>query len=264
MSEKLFTLEDDVVLISGASRGIGEAIAAAFVSRGARVIITGRDGEVLEKNATGMSTGKHPVEWMVCDVADEDAIRTCVEKAIATHDAIDTLFNVAGVNRRGPAEDYTAEDYDFIVDINLRGAFLMSREVARHMIPRRKGIQVNIDSVNTYAPLKWVVPYAMSKAGMQMMTRGLALEWGRSGIRVNGIAPGFILTDLTRKVWSNANMREWNRDVTPMERLGAVDDLVGAAIFLASPASAFITGQTLRVDGGVSAGINWPIEKAAV
>ena len=127
------------------------------------------------------------------------------------------------------------------------------------MIARRRGIQINIDSLNTYAPLKHVVPYAISKAGMGMMTRGLALEWGQYGIRVNGIAPGFILTDLTRKLWSRPDMQAWNEENTPLKRLGTVEDLVGAAIFLASPASAFMTGQTLRLDGGVSSGILWPI-----
>ena len=261
MTDKLFMVEDDVVLISGASRGIGHAIAAEFAARGAKVIITGRDAKTLEKSAAEITKSKHPVEWIECDVADEQAIKTCVKKTVTKHDAIDTLFNVAGVNRRRPAKNYKIEDYDFVLNINLRGAFLMSCEVGRHMIERGKGNQVNIDSLSTYAPLKRVVPYAMSKAGIQMMTRGLALEWGSKGIRVNSIAPGFILTDLSHELWANETMQEWNREVTPMQRLGAVDDLVGAAIFLASPASAFITGQTLRVDGGVSAGINWPIER---
>ena len=263
-NDTLFSVEDDIVLVSGGSRGIGRAIAAGFAERGARVIITGRDESSLKDTARAISTAGREVTAVRCDVADADSIRHAVESVLDEHGHVDTLINVAGVNKRLPAENYTPEEYDFIVDINLRGAFLMSQEVGRHMIARRKGTQINIDSLNTYAPLKQVLPYAMSKAGMLMMVRGLALEWGKCGIRVNGIAPGFILTDLTRKLWSDATMQAWGRENTPLERLGQVEDLVGAAIYLASPASAFMTGQTLRVDGGISAGIAWPIEKAVL
>jgi len=142
---------------------------------------------------------------------------------------------------------------------NLRGAFLLSREIGRHMLNRRSGCQINIASLNTDRPLKNVAPYAMSKAAVAHMTRALALEWGPSGVRVNAIAPGFILTDLTRKLWSDETMRAWGEGNTPQRRLGTPDDLVGAALFLASPASAFITGQILYVDGGFTAGFAWPI-----
>jgi NAD(P)-dependent dehydrogenase (short-subunit alcohol dehydrogenase family) len=172
---------------------------------------------------------------------------------------IDVLLNVAGVNQRQPAEAFTPEEFDFILDINLRGAFFVAQEVGKHMIARQTGVQIHIDSLNTYAPLKGVVPYAISKAGISMMTRGLANEWGRYGVRVNALAPGFILTDLTRKLWSDPTMHEWGCTNTPLGRLGEVEDLVGAAVFLAADASRFMTGQVVYVDGGFSAGINWPI-----
>ena len=127
------------------------------------------------------------------------------------------------------------------------------------MVEQGSGSIVNVDSLNTYAPVKNVLPYAMSKNGVVMMTRGLALEWGPKGVRVNTIAPGFILTDLTRKLWSDPTMREWSETNTPLGRMGEVDDLVGAAVFLASEASAFMSGQVVRVDGGFTAGLNWPI-----
>jgi NAD(P)-dependent dehydrogenase (short-subunit alcohol dehydrogenase family) len=259
VEDKLFSVADSVVLLSGASRGIGRELAAGFAQRGARVIITGRNEQTLAQTAQDISTVDSTVHAIVCDAADDQAIKRCVDEVLAEHGTIGTLVNVAGVNQRQAAESYSPEQFDFILDTNLRGAFLMSQEVGRHMITRRCGVQINIDSLNTYAPLKHVVPYAMSKAGMGMMTRGLALEWGQYGIRVNGIAPGFILTDLTRKLWSRPDMQAWNKQNTPLQRLGTVEDLVGAAIFLASPASAFMTGQTLRLDGGVSAGILWPI-----
>jgi hypothetical protein len=123
------------------------------------------------------------------------------------------------------------------------------------MLERGSGVQINVDSLNTYAPLKGVAPYAMSKGGLSMMTRVLATEWGPRGVRVNGLAPGFILTDLTQKLWSDPTMQEWARFNTPLGRLGQVQDLVGAAVFLASDASAFMTGQVIYVDGGMSAGV---------
>jgi gluconate 5-dehydrogenase len=146
------------------------------------------------------------------------------------------------------------------MDINLRGSFVLAQSVGKHMIERGSGSIINIDSLNTYAPLTGVTPYAMSKAGVLMMTRSLANEWGRHGVRVNSIAPGFFPTALSKKLWAQEKMRDWAEYNTPLGKLGDVKDLVGTAVFLASDAAAFITGQTIRVDGGVTAGINWPIE----
>ena len=260
MADDLFSVAGTVVLLTGASRGIGRALAAGFAQRGAKVIIIGRVAETLQQTAREIAANSQPVRPIVCDVADPAAVRVCVDALLSEYDRLDTLINVAGVNRRMPAQDYTVEDYDFILDINLKGAFLMSQAVGKHMIERGQGCQINIDSLNTYAPLKQVTPYAMSKGGLSMMTRGLALEWGQYGVRVNGIAPGFILTDLSQKLWENAKMRDWVEHNTPLGRLGAVADLVGTALYLASPAAAFVTGQTVRVDGGMSAGIAWPID----
>lgn len=260
MTDRLFSVADDVVLVSGASRGIGKELARGFARRGARVIITGSVEETLVHTAEELSTPELPVGHMVCNVADLDSIHECVARAIADYGHIDTLLNVAGVNKRQPAETFTSETYDFILNINLKGAFFLSQAVGRHMIERGQGCQINIDSLSVYGPLTHVVPYAMSKSGMRTMTRGLALEWGKHGVRVNAIAPGFILTDLTRQLWSQPRMQAWSKQNTPLGRLGEVEDLVGTAIFLASPATAFMTGQVIAIDGGVSAGIAWPIE----
>ena len=275
MSDPLFSVAESVVLVSGGSRGIGRAIAQGFAERGAQVIITGREAATLEKAAAeissaaasssvGKSTAEKssvppPVAPVVCDVADSDAIRRAVQSVLEQYGRIDTLVNVAGVNRRKPALEITDDDYDFVVDINLRGAFVMSREVGRHMVERGSGSQINIASLNTDRPLKYVLPYAVSKAALGHMTRSLALEWGPRGVRVNALAPGFILTDLTRKLWSDEGMQAWGRTNTPQQRLGVPEDLVGTAIFLAAPASAFLTGQIIYVDGGFTAGWNWPM-----
>ncbi len=259
MNDPLFSVADQVVLVSGGSRGIGKALAGAFAARDARVVLLSRDEETLKSAAAELSTGKYPVTYVVCDVADEPAIARAVSQVVAEQGRIDTLLNVAGVNRRKRVETVTPDDYKFVMGINLDGAFWMARHVGEQMLKQQQGCIINVDSLNTFAPLKGVAPYAMSKAGLQMLTRSLALEWGDRGVRVNALAPGFILTDLTEKLWSDPTMQAWGQANTPMKRLGQPQDLVGTAIFLASPAAAFLTGQAIYVDGGFTTGIAWPI-----
>ncbi len=255
MNDSLFSVQGQVVLVSGASRGIGHGIAKGFAERGATVVITGREKATLAPAAAALGG-----DYQVCDVADAKTIERGVAAVLKRHGRIDTLINVAGVNRRMKAESYTVPDYDFIVDINLKGPWLLSLAVGRHQIARRSGSQINVTSLNNDRPLRGVAPYAISKAGLQMMTRALAAEWGRHGVRVNALAPGFILTDLTKKLWSQPKMKRWAKENTPLERVGVPEDLVGSAIFLASPAASFVTGHTLFADGGCSAGWAWPLE----
>jgi len=254
MNEDLFSVRGQVTLVSGASRGIGRGLAEGFAKRGAVVVITGREKETLEKTAKEIGA-----RAVVCDVSDSKAIARLVETVLKDHGRVDTLLNVAGVNRRMKAEKLSEADYDYIVDINLKGPALLSLAVGRAMLERGKGSQINITSLNNDRPLRGVMPYAVSKAGLEQMTRALAMEWGPRGVRVNAIAPGFILTDLTQKLWAQPVMKAWADENTPLKRLGVPEDLVGAAIFLASGAAAFVTGQTLYVDGGCSSGFNWPI-----
>lgn len=261
MKSDQFDVSDTVVLVSGGSRGIGLAAALEFARLGAKVIITGRNEESLRGAIAAAPEAPHEMDFETCDVADTDAIETCVNAVWDKYGHIDTLINCAGINTRKPTIDFTPEEYDRIMDINLRGAFFMAQAVGRKMIARGSGNQINIDSLSTLTSLSRVAPYSMSKSGLGNMTRALASEWGRHGVRVNGVAPGFILTDLTRKLWSDPNMQAWNKTVTPLQRLGEVEDLTGAMVFLASPAAAFVTGQLLRVDGGTSAGLNWPIDQ---
>ncbi len=259
MSDTLFSVTDQVVLVSGGSRGIGKALARGFAERGAFVWITGRDEATLQATAAEISVGEHPVRYSVSDVTRVNDCQLAVEMIVHAHGRIDTLLNVAGINVRKPAVDVTEENYDNILGINLRGAFFMAQAVGRVMLPQKSGSVINIDSLNSAGPLKNVAPYAISKCGINGMTRALALEWGPSGVRVNGLAPGFILTDLTKKLWSDPTMQAWNTANCPLGRLGQPDDLIGTALFLASRASAFLTGQTIYVDGGVVCGRAWPI-----
>ncbi|MEC9092325.1 MAG: glucose 1-dehydrogenase [Planctomycetota bacterium] len=259
MSDELFSVKDQVVLVSGGSRGIGRAIVAEFVKRGAKVVATGRDENALKTTEAEASFAGNSPRVVVCDVLDQSQIIRTVDEVLTDYGRIDTLVNCAGVNRRMPTLDLTEEDYDYIFDINLKGAFHFSRAVGQQMIRQGAGCQINIASLNTDRPLPNVVPYAASKAALGNMTQALATEWGEFGVRVNAIAPGFILTDLTRKLWSDKTMHQWGIANTPQKRLGVPEDMAGTAIFLASQASAFMTGQVLYVDGGFTAGFSWPI-----
>lgn len=256
MNDPLFSVADQVVLVSGGSRGIGRALAEAFARRGAQVAVTGRDPGPLEETARAL--GPH-ARAFPCDVARAQDRERLVEKVLAEFGRIDTLLNVAGVNRRGRAERVTEEDYDLLLDVNLKGAFFLSLAVGRAMLERRRGCQINVASLTSHRPLRGIAPYAMSKAGLAQMTRALALEWGPRGVRVNALAPGFIQTDLTRPLWEKPELRAWAEQHTPLGRLGRPEDLAGAALFLASDAAAFITGQVLYADGGFSSGFPWPL-----
>jgi NAD(P)-dependent dehydrogenase (short-subunit alcohol dehydrogenase family) len=259
-NDPLFDVSGQLVLVSGGSRGIGLALAEGFVQRGARVVITGREEATLKAAAAAISTETNKAAFKVCDIANDEHVLRLAKEVQAEFGPVDTLLNVAGINIRKRTETYEMAEWDRILNINLRGLFLLTQQVGIGMLERGRGCVINIDSLNTAGPLRGVTPYAVSKAGVSMLTRSLAQEWGPRGIRVNALAPGFILTDLTRKLWSIPTMQAWMKVNTPLQRLGEVGDLVGTAIFLASPASAFMTGQVVYVDGGVSAGVNWPIE----
>ncbi len=260
--DALFSVAGKVVFISGGTRGIGRGLAEGFAQRGAVVVISGRAEPVAQEAAReiAQATGARCL-GVACDVAEAAQIVPVVDGIVANFGRIDVLINVAGVNRRMAAEQLTADDFDFVMNINLRGAFLLSQAVGRHMLAQGGGSQINITSLNNHSPLTWMVPYAASKAALGQMTRALAMEWGVRGVRVNAIAPGFILSDFNKHIWANETMQKWGRANTPLVRLGAPEDLVGTAVFLASQASAFLTGQVIYVDGGITAGMNWPIQQ---
>ncbi len=263
MNDQLFTVADQIVLVSGASRGIGRAIAEGFAQRGATVVITGRLAETVDATAEEICPEGGTVRAKVCDVVDAEAIRRTVDEVIDEFGRIDTLVNCAGVNRRMKVEEYTDEDFDFVTNINFRGAFMMAQAAGRKMIAAGKGSVVNIDSINSHRPLDRVTPYAMSKAAVSSMTRSMAMEWGPMGVRVNAVAPGFTLTALTVPLWEeneqNAERCAWRRRNTPLRRIGQPEDMIGATVFLASEAAAYVTGQVLYVDGGTTCGLFWPM-----
>jgi gluconate 5-dehydrogenase len=247
---QLFSVEGQVVHVSGGSRGIGRKIAEAFSEAGAKVVVSSRTEADLK--ATGLC-------YQVCDIMDAGQVERCVNTIVAQFGRLDVLFNVAGVNFRHAAETFPVEKLDDILAVNVRGNYLMARACGRVMVEQKKGKIVNIASLHTMQSLAGVSAYGTSKGAIGSMTRALAVEWAAHNVQVNAIAPGFIITDLNRKLWDDPKMRTWVEDRTPVHRLGEPSDLVGAAIFLASAASDFVTGQVLSVDGGFNAGSTWPL-----
>jgi len=198
--DKMFDVSESVVVVSGGSRGIGLAIAEEFAMRGAQTVITGRTEASLVKATKAISQRASNIGFQVCNVTDPIQIATCVSDTIEKHGRIDTWINCAGINIRKPVLEFTQEDYDAIMDTNLRGAFFATQEVGRAMVDQKGGAIINIDSLSSLSSLPHVAPYGMAKAGLSSMTRAMATELGRHGVRVNGIAPGFILTDLIEKL----------------------------------------------------------------
>jgi NAD(P)-dependent dehydrogenase (short-subunit alcohol dehydrogenase family) len=255
----LFSVEGQVVLVSGASRGIGKAIALGFAENGATVVITGRQEDTLQKTAQELSDLEGAVSAQVCDVAKRTDLERLVQNVMQEFGRIDTLINVAGINIRSAAEEVSEADFDAVLNTNLKGVFLLSQLVGKPMLSQGRGSQINIASLNTDRPLKYCLSYAISKAGVGHLTRTLAMEWGARGVRVNAIAPGFVVTALNSYLWDDKTVLDWGLANIPQKRLGRPEDMVGTAIFLASEASNYVTGQIIYVDGGFTAGWTWPI-----
>jgi gluconate 5-dehydrogenase len=246
----LFSLKDRVVHVSGGSRGIGRAIGEACAGAGARVVLSARSEASLK--ASGL-------DYEVCDISDSGQIARSVERIVDRFGRLDVLFNVAGINYRHAAETFPEDKLDQILGVNLRGNFLMARACGKVMVERKRGKIINVASLQTHWCTTGVSPYAATKGAIASMTRALAVEWAEHNVQVNAIAPGFIRTDLNKVLWEDAKILDWALERTPARRLGQPGDLVGTAIFLASAASDFMTGQVLYVDGGLTAGSRWPL-----
>jgi len=248
--EELFSIKGQVVHVSGGSRGIGRAIADACHQAGAQVVVSSRNEASLQ--ATGLA-------YEVCDIADGAQIDRCVGAIVARFGRLDVLFNVAAINYRHGAETFPTDKLDDILAVNVRGNFLMARACGRVMVKQRQGKIVNIGSFQGLQSLPGVAVYGASKGAIAAMTRALAVEWAPFNVQVNTIAPGFIQTDFNRPLWENPEIDAFAVARTPAGRWGAPADIVGAALFLASRGSDFITGQVLCVDGGLTAGSSWPL-----
>ena len=248
----LFKLDGRVALITGSSAGIGEGLARGLASAGATVVINGRTAAKVAGIAKSIRAAGHQAAEAVFDVTDAKATATGVARVEAEVGPIAILINNAGIQRRGPLEDMPDETWREVLSTNLDSVFYVSKAVARHMIPRKRGSIINICSVMSELGRPTVVPYTAAKGGVKMLTKGMAVDWGKHGIRVNGIGPGYFKTELNAALVADEKFSAWIAGRAPLGRWGNVDELVGAAVYLASDAASFVTGHVLYVDGGMT------------
>lgn len=250
---KIFDLAGKTALVTGASRGLGQSFALALARAGARVAITSRTIESLAATQAAIEVSGSAAVPIELDVRDKQSIDAAVAKTHDSFGRLDILVNNAGCNIRNPALKVTWDDWNTILDTNLRGPFFVAQAVAPHMIAQGYGRIINIGSVTSVAGYAGLGPYGASRGGIKQLTMSLAADWGPHGVTVNCLAPGWFKTKQNAVMYDDA---EWVRYLTekiPLRRPGAVEqDLEGALIFLASDASRYVTGQTLLVDGGIS------------
>lgn len=246
----LFDIAGRRALVTGSSRGVGFALARALAEAGAEVILNARDAVALDAARTRLQqVASAPVHTAPFDVTDEDDVR----RAIGDLGAVDILVNNAGMQRRAPFPDFATTDFDALLATNVRSVFLVSREVSRAMIERGAGKIITICSVQSELARPGIAPYSATKGAVRMLVKGMCADLGPHGIQVNGLAPGYFSTELTQALVADEQFTEWVRTRTPAGRWGQVEDLAGTLLWLASPASDFVNGQTIFVDGGMTA-----------
>ena len=253
MASGLFDLSGRLALITGSSQGIGLAIATGLAEAGARVVLNGRDRDRVVAAAAAFGEAAHaPAGGLgVFDVTDPDAVEAGVARIEAEAGAIDILVNNAGIQRRMPLDAFPVETWREVMRTNLDSVFFVGQAVARRMIPRGRGKIINIASLQSEVGRPTIAPYTASKGAVKMLTRGMCADWARHGLQINAIGPGYFETELNRPLREDPVFDAWLRTRTPAGRWGRVEELHGAAVFLASRASDFMNGQVIYVDGGV-------------
>jgi len=251
--DRLFGLPGAVALVTGSSAGIGAALARGLAEAGARVVVNGRTPATVAAAVDRLRSGGAEAHAAVFDATEPAEVKAAVARIEAEVGPIEVLVNNAGIQRRGPLEDYPEETWRELMRANLDSVFFVSQAAARFMIARGRGRIINIASVQSELARLNIAPYTASKGGVKMLTKGMATDWGRYGLRVNAIAPGYFKTELNRALVEDEKFSAWLKARTPMGRWGDVEELVGAAIFLASEASSFVNGHVLYVDGGITA-----------
>jgi NAD(P)-dependent dehydrogenase (short-subunit alcohol dehydrogenase family) len=250
----LFDLSGQVAIVTGTSRGLGQYFARALARAGADLVLTSRDRKSLKSFEDEIAAlGRRFVSFDL-DVRNHESIEKMVAAAHEAFGRIDILVNNAGCNVRKPALDVTWDDWNLILETNLRGSFFVAQAVARHMVSRNYGRIINIGSVTSVAGYAGLGPYGASRGGIRQLTMSLADDWGKYGITVNCLAPGWFRTEQNKVLYEDTEWVDYLKDRIPLKRPGLPHDLDGAVVFLASEASRYVTGQTLLVDGGISTG----------
>ncbi|WP_233805188.1 glucose 1-dehydrogenase [Paraburkholderia sp. HP33-1] len=252
-SLQMFDLTGRRALVTGSSTGIGYALAQGLAGAGAEVVLNGRNEARLAAAVSRLRDTGAKAHAQCFDVTSPEAVEAAVAQIEREIGAIDILVNNAGMQRRAPLEQFSHAQWEQLMKTNVDSVFLVGQAVARHMIARKRGKIINICSVQSELGRPNIAAYTASKGAVKMLTKGMAIDWGQHGIQVNGLGPGYIRTELTEALVNDETFSNWLTSRTPSRRWGDVQDLVGAAIFLASGASDFVNGHILYVDGGVTA-----------
>jgi gluconate 5-dehydrogenase len=247
----LFDLAGRTALVTGAARGIGFAIAGALATAGARLVLNGRSAGALDAAAAQLRAQGAQVEVSVFDVTDPLAVVAGVDAIERDIGPLDILVNNAGIQRRAPLDRFDDRDWRELMATNVDSVYYVGKAVARHMIPRGRGKIINVGSVQCELARPGIAPYTASKGAVKNLTKGMCADWARHGLQVNAIGPGYFATPLNQALVDDPVFDEWLRKRTPAGRWGRLEDLHGAAVFLASSASDFVNGQILYVDGGI-------------
>jgi gluconate 5-dehydrogenase len=248
-----FSLENKTALVTGSSKGIGKALARALAQAGAAVVLNGRDMVQLTRTQEEFKREGLTAHISSFDVTDEKAVTEAVDHIESDIGAIDILVNNSGIQIRNPLENYTSADWDKLMATNLSSVFYVSRATVQHMIKRKAGKIINIVSVNAEHARYSIAPYSASKGAIKMLTKGMCVDWARYNIQINGLGPGYFETEMTAPLVADPEFTGWVQKRVPTGRWGKVEELGGAAVFLASSASNFVNGHTLYVDGGITA-----------
>lgn len=256
----LFDLTGRTILITGASRGIGFAMAKACAEHGARVVLNGRDPKTLAEKVDLLAAAGHDAEGEAFDVTDETAAVAALDRIVARHGAIHGLIANAGIQHRVPVLEFPTADFRRVVETNLTACFVLGREAAKRMIAPQDGSTGGGSIINTVSMLgpmaRPTVPaYIAAKEGLRALTRAMAVELGSKGVRVNAVAPGYVATEMNTALLDNKEFNAWVVGRTPMGRWAKPDELGGAAVYLMSPAGAFVSGHVLNVDGAMSVAV---------
>ncbi len=247
-------LKNKVAIVTGAAQGIGKGIALKFAALGAHVVMVDIDQQAGQASSAEIDNS----EFIACDIGDKAAVDQLVNQVFITHGRIDVVVNNAGILRTGDVLDISEAEFDEVLRINLKGAFLLSQAVARMMVEGDGGSIINMSSINAWLTIPDILPYNVSKGGLNQLTRVMAVALAQRGVRVNAIAPGSILTEMLQQIMTDEKARETVLSRTPMGRCGTVEEIANVAAFLASDESSYVTGEVIVADGG-RMGLNYTV-----